>query len=135
MCIGRTSVNRVAGCRRSPQAVFFAAMGAGRSFGLLLARIALSGIFLYTGFENVQHIGETATQLAKLGYPVAHVLTVVAAIAELGGGISLLLGALTPLGCIALILFLIPTTYSFHIPGLLEGNPAQVIQTLKNLGL
>src|SRR5262249_31946656 len=98
MCIRRTAVNPGAGGPPSPRAVFFAAMGAGRSFGLLLARIALSGIFLYTGFENVQHIGETATQLAKLGYPIAHVLSVVAAIAELGGGISILLGALTPLG-------------------------------------
>jgi putative oxidoreductase len=113
----------------------FATMRAGHSFGLLVVRIALSGIFLYTGFENVQRIGETATQLAKLGYPVAHVLAVVAAIAELGGGISILLGALTPFGCIALILFLLPTTYSFHVPGLLEGNPGQIVQTLKNLAI
>ena len=113
----------------------FATMRAGHSFGLFVVRIALSGIFLYTGFENVQQIGETAAQLAKLGYPVAHVLAVVAAIAELGGGISILLGALTPLGCIALILFLLPTTYSFHVPGLLAGDPRQIVETLKNAAI
>jgi putative oxidoreductase len=139
MCMTRTAVKSafatpwLAG--RPPVAYFLAAMASGRSFGLLVARIALSGIFLYTGFENVQRIGETAAQLAKLGYPVAHVLAVLASIAELGGGISILLGALTPLGCLALILFLLPTTYSFHVPGMLEGNPMQTIETLKNLGL
>src|SRR5262249_8095762 len=130
MCMESTTVKW--GLRGAAASRIFATMRAGHSFGLLIVRIALAGIFLYTGFENVQRIGETATQLATLGYPVAHVLAVVAAIAELGGGISILLGALTPLGCIALILFLLPTTYSFHIPGLLEGNAGQIIQTLKN---
>jgi len=123
------------GLPRRAASRIFATMRAGHSFGLLIVRIALSGIFLYTGFENVQHIGETATQLGKLGYPIAHVLAVVSAIAELGGGISILLGALTPLGCIALILFLLPTTYSFHVPGLLAGDARQIVETLKNVAI
>ena len=102
---------------------------------MLLARIGLAAIFIYSGFNNVQHTGETAEKLAQMGYPAPNILAIVAAIAELGGGISILLGALTPLGCIALILFLLPTTYSFHVPGLLEGNPGQIIQTLKNLAI
>jgi len=110
-------------------------MGAGRSIGLLLARIGLAAIFLYSGFGNVQHTAATAEQLAQLGYPVPNVLAIVAAIAELGGGISLLLGALTPLGCIALILFLLPTTYSFHLPEMLKGNQMQTIEVLKNLAM
>jgi len=110
-------------------------MGAGRSFALLLARIGLASTFLYSGFGNIQHTGETAAKLASLGYPVPNIMAIVAAIAELAGGISVLLGALTPLGCIALILFLIPTTYSFHIPGLLKNDPGEIINTLKNAGL
>jgi putative oxidoreductase len=113
----------------------FTLMGAGRSLGLLLARIGLCGIFLFSGFHDIQHTGETAGQLASWGYPVPNILAIVAAIAELAGGISILLGALTPLGCIALILFLLPATYSFHLPGLLKGDPTESINVLKNLGL
>jgi putative oxidoreductase len=120
---------------RAPRSRIFAPMGAGRSFALLLARIGLCGIFLYSGFHNIQHTGETASTLASLGYPVPNILAIVSAIAELAGGISILLGALTPLGCIALILFLLPTTYSFHLPGLLKGDPGETINFLKNLGL
>ena len=110
-------------------------MGAGRSLGLLLARIGLAAIFLYTGFNNVQHTGETAEKLVQWGYPAPNILAIVAAIAELGGGLSVLLGALTPLGCIALILFLLPTTYSFHLREVLQGNQGELLNVLKNLGL
>lgn len=110
-------------------------MGAGRSLALLLARLGLCAIFLFSGFHNIQHTGETAGQLASWGYPVPNILAIVAAIAELAGGISVLLGALTPLGCIALILFLLPTTYSYHLPGLLKGDGMEAINFLKNLGL
>jgi putative oxidoreductase len=110
-------------------------MGAGKSFGLLLARIGLAATFFYTGVNNVQHIGETTDKLMQLGYPVPHILAMVAVAAELGGALSVLLGALTPLGCIALILFLLPTTYSFHVPGLLKGDPMQTMNALKNLGM
>jgi len=133
MCIESTAVKW--GLPAAAASRIFAAMRAGHSFALLIVRVTLSGIFLYTGFGNVQHVGDTAKQLAELGYPVAHVLAVVAAIAELGGGISILLGALTPLGCIALILFLLPTTYSFHVPGLLAGDARQIIETLKNVAI
>ena len=47
----------------------------------------------------------------------------------------MLLGLLTPLGCISLILFLLPTTYSFHMAEALKGNQMEVINCLKNLAL
>ncbi len=103
--------------------------------GLLVARVALATVFLYTGVQAIQHTGHTAVALGAMGYPVPRVLAIVAALAELAGGLSLLLGALTPLGCIALILFLLPTTYSFHLPGLLRGDSRQAIETFKNLAI
>jgi putative oxidoreductase len=109
--------------------------GAGRGLGLLIARICLAGIFFWTGFHNVQQTSQTATVLAGLGYPAPNILAIVAAAAELGGALSLLLGILTPLGCISLILFLLPTTYSFHLAKALEGNQAEVVNCLKNMAL
>lgn len=111
------------------------ATDAGRGVGLLLARICLAALFLWSGFHNVQHTGETAVKLAGMGYPAPEILAIIAAAAELGGGLSLLLGILTPLGCLSLILFLLPTTYSFHLPQALQGNPEQVAATLKNMAL
>jgi putative oxidoreductase len=108
---------------------------AGRSVGLGIARVCIAALFIYTGFMGIQHTAQTAEGLAAMGYPAPNVLAMVAAAAQLAGGISLLVGLLTPLGCIALILFLLPTTYSFHLPGLLKGDPRQTVDTLKNLAI
>ena len=111
------------------------ASDAPRSVGLVIARVCMAALFIYTGASSIQHPGHTAESLAAMGYPAPTVLAVIAAVAQLAGGVSLVLGLLTPLGCIALILFLLPTTYSFHVPGLLKGDPRQTIDTLKNLAL
>lgn len=111
------------------------AAGAGRGLGLLIARICLAAVFAWTGFHNVQHTGETATALAGMGYPAPNILAIVAVAAEIGGALSLLLGILTPLGCLSLILFLLPTTYSFHLRQALGGNADQVTNCLKNMAL
>jgi putative oxidoreductase len=109
--------------------------GAGRGVGLLLARICLAALFAWTGFHNVQQTGQTATALAGMGYPAPNILAIVAVAAEIGGAVSLLLGVLTPLGCISLILFLLPTTYSFHLHQALEGNSDQILNCLKNMAI
>ena len=111
------------------------ASDSGRGVGLLIARLCLASIFSYTGLSEIRHVPETAAYLAPMGYPLPTVMAWVAVLAQIGGALSLILGALTPLGCIALILFLLPTTYTFHLPGLLHGNPEEAINTLKNLGL
>src|SRR5262245_12120722 len=107
----------------------------GRGVGLLIARLCLAAIFTYTGIEGIQHVPRTAETLGSVGYPAPTVMAWIAVAAELCGAASLIFGVLTPLGCIALILFLLPTTYSFHLPGLLAGKPGETIQTLKNIGL
>ena len=106
-----------------------------RSSGLLLSRVGLAAIFLYTGGHNITQLSETTAKLAAASYPKPQLLAIVAVCAELCGGLSLLLGAMTPLGCVALILFLVPTTYTFHFLDARAGNPMQTIQLLKNAGL
>jgi putative oxidoreductase len=107
----------------------------GRSFGLLIARVLLAALFLYTGYSSIGHIDATAAKLAASGYPAPKILAIVALAAQLAGGASLLLGLLTPLGCIALILFLLPTTYTFHIQDALAGDTRQLIEAGKNLAI
>ena len=107
----------------------------GRHVGLLVARCSLAGIFLFSGYKNIGRIDLIAADLAQKGYPYAKVMAIVAALAALGGGVSLVLGMFTSLGCAALVLFLVPTTVSFHLHEALRGDTGQLIQTLKNLGL
>ncbi len=107
----------------------------GRSVGLLIARICLGTIFVYTGIRSIGHTADAARMLDAMGYPVPELMAVVASIAQLAGAASLILGVLTPFGCIVLILFLLPTTWSFHLPHALDGDGNQIIQTLKNVGL
>ncbi len=111
----------------------------GRSIGLLFARCALAALFLYTGWENLFHLSGVAADLAAKGYPAPKIFAVVATAAQLLGGLSLILGALTPVGCLALILFLIPTTWSFHLAPAIHasgaGQRSQMISVLKNLGI
>lgn len=107
----------------------------GRGVGLLIARFCLAALFWYAGLGAIQSTAATAADLARMGYPVPTVMAWVAAVAQLGGAASLTLGFLTPLGCIALILFLLPTTYSFHLPGALAHDSREVIATGKNLAI
>jgi len=106
-----------------------------RGLGLLLARWCLAGIFLYAGYKNIGRVDQTAVQLAAKAYPAPKVLAIIAALAALGGGASLVLGMFTRMGCVALVLFLLPTTWSFHAQEALRGDVGQTLQALKNLGL
>jgi putative oxidoreductase len=109
--------------------------GAFKNLVLLLARVLLSSTFLYTGARNLIGVERVASRLSGAGYPLPTVLAVLAALALLAGGIAVLLGVLTSLGVLALILFLVPTTYSFHLKPALGGDVGQAIQTFKNLGV
>lgn len=105
---------------------------------LLLARLGLAGLFLYAGWEHLWQLDGFSTTIQKLGYPAPRLMAALAIAALLGGGLSLVLGALLPLGCLALIAFLASATYSVHVSQALAGGQAahdQLVQSLKNLGL
>jgi putative oxidoreductase len=112
---------------------FHAMRDTGRSFGLLLARLALAALFLYAAYQGLADFGRMARAVAGAGYPAPRLLAGLALAAQIGGGLSLVLGVSTPLGCLALILFLIPTTWSFHLRH--AAQPAELLAALKNLGL
>jgi len=98
----------------------------GRSIGLLFARCALASLFLYTGWEQLFHLSGVAADLAAKGYPAPKIFAVAITAAQLLGGLSLVLGAITPAGCLALIAFLVASGV---------GQRSQMISVLKNLGL
>jgi putative oxidoreductase len=103
----------------------------------LLGRIAIAAIFLVSGGAKLLDVAGTAAHMARVGIPYPETLAMFAGVIEILGALSLIFGAMTRLGALALIVFLIPTTLLFHDFWAQEGDAQrlQLIQFLKNLSL
>jgi putative oxidoreductase len=103
----------------------------------LIGRVALAAIFLVSGSAKIVDVAGTAEHMAAVGIPYPQTLAMVAGVVEILGALSLALGALTRIGALGLILFLIPTTLLFHDFWSLEGGErqTQLVQLLKNVGI
>jgi putative oxidoreductase len=106
-------------------------------YGTLVARILIGQIFLLSGVMKVMDPAGTAEQMAGRGMFWVPFFLWSAAAVELGGGLSLLLGYKARLGALALFLFLIPVTLTFHnwwtYPS--EEQKVQMLFFLHNLTL
>ena len=103
----------------------------------LLGRFAIAAIFLVSGSAKLLDVQGTAAHMSAVGIPYAQTLAMFAGVAEILGALSLVFGALTRVGAIGLILFMIPTTLLFHNFWVYEGDEqrTQLVNFLKNLGL
>ncbi len=101
------------------------------------ARLLISQIFLISGFMKLIDPSETAAHMESRGMFWVPFFLVGAILFELGGGLSLLLGCKARLGALALFLFLIPVTLTFHnfwtYPP--EAQQQQMINFMHNLTL
>lgn len=102
------------------------------SAGLLVSRILLSAVFLFSGLTKVTAFAAARDYMAQHGMRMTGLFLVLAILFELGGGLSVLLGYYPRLGALALILFLLPTTLVFHRD---VANPVQAVQLAKNLAI
>lgn len=102
------------------------------SIGLLVSRILLSGIFLFSGVKKIFAFQATQAYMAGFGMQMTGLFLVLAILFEVGGGLSVLLGCYPRLGALALILFLVPTTLVFHRN---FADPGQVVQFSKNVAI
>jgi len=103
----------------------------------LLGRIAIATIFLVSGAAKLADVAGTASYMSSVGIPFPETLAMFAGVAEILGALSLAFGALTRMGALGLIVFLIPTTLLFHDFWTLEGDAQrmQMVNFLKNLGI
>jgi putative oxidoreductase len=109
-----------------------------RPMTALLGRIALASIFLVSGTAKLVDVAGTAAYMSSVGIPYPETLAMFAGVAEVLGALSLLFGALTRMGALGLIVFLIPTTLLFHDFWAFEGDDQRMQQMshfLKNLGI
>lgn len=85
-----------------------------RDFAVLVARVLLAGMFVYSGFGKLTGFAGTAGFIASKGTPLPELMAAGAIAVELGCGLLLLAGYKARWAALAIFLFLIPTTLIFH---------------------
>jgi putative oxidoreductase len=106
------------------------------SFLAVPGRLLLSAIFLMSGFGKITAFSAMAGMMASK-MPAPKLMLALAIVAEIGGGVSLLLGFLSRLGALGLFVYLIPTTLLFHNFWAADAahQQEQLINFLKNLAI
>jgi putative oxidoreductase len=87
------------------------------SVGLLVLRLVVGAAFLFHGWPKIQN---ATTWMNKMPDAPPPYLQAAAAVAEFGGGISLILGFLTPLFALLLACTMATAAFMVHIP---KGDP------------
>lgn len=100
-----------------------------KNITLLVARVLVSGLFIYTGIGKLMDIGATA---AYAGLPEWMVW--VAALVEVIGGAMLLLGLFTRYAATLLFVYMIAVNVVMHLP-LTADDPGNTVQFFKNLSV
>ena len=90
-----------------------------RPMAQFLGRVLLSLIFLGAGFGKITGFEGTTQYMASRPFFAAMpaaipAFALMAIVAEVGGGLGLLLGIRARLVALLLVLFMIPTTFIFH---------------------
>jgi len=80
----------------------------------LIGRLAMSWIFLSSGFAKLTDVAAFSAVLAKRGVPAPSFMGWLGAIVEFGGGLLILLGFKIRWGAILMILFVIVATLISH---------------------
>lgn len=101
------------------------------NFALLAARILMAAIFVLGGIGKIGDVAGTAGYISSIGLP-GGLLVYPAIIAELGGGLLILIGFQTRLIALLMAIFTIVLALLFHRN---FGDMNQMINFLKNLGI
>ncbi|HEY1286774.1 MAG TPA: DoxX family protein [Burkholderiales bacterium] len=104
---------------------------------LLVARIAMSALFIPGGLHKLMDLGAFDAMLHKQGVPLADLLAPVGACVEFLGGIAVLVGLQLRIATLLMILFTIIASFIAHRFWELEGPARQMQQTnfFKNLAI
>jgi putative oxidoreductase len=105
---------------------------------LAVGRILLAVLFVMSGLEKVMDLGATAAAIGGKGLPFPQVLAVLTIVAELGGGLLIIVGWQTRLVALVLAIFCALAAYFFHDfwhypPGAEHTN--NMIHFMKNISI
>ncbi len=98
----------------------------------LLGRLFISAVFIWSAIVEIINPSAAIHKIESAGiaYPGLAYAVVIAVLGV--GSASLVIGWRARLAALALLIYLAPATYFFHFD---FGSKAQIIHTLKNLGL
>ena len=111
--------------------------GAGADAALLVGRLCLAAIFLWSGLGKIGGFGGFAGNLADQGLPVPMLAALIGVALEAGGAALGIVGVLTRVAAAGLIVFTIAATLIAPDFWTLEAAERQMqqIQFMKNMGL
>lgn len=95
----------------------------------ILSRILIAFIFIISGYGKITGYESTIAYMESMG--VSGTLLPLVIIAELGGGIALIVGFQTRLAALGLAVFCITSAFIFHT----EDDMNQQIHFMKNLAI
>lgn len=78
-----------------------------QNWGLLVLRVCLAALFLYTGIMKAMNLSGTIGFFTSLGFPHPTALTLLVMVCEIAGGLLLLMGLLTRAAAIWLSIILV----------------------------
>ncbi len=98
----------------------------------LIARILVGGMFLMSGINKLTDFANTVQFAQSVGLPSPELAIIIAIVAEVLGGLSVLLGYRIFWGGLILVLFTVATSVIFHAD---FGDQIQMILFTKNMGI
>jgi len=106
-------------------------------FGPVVGRCLVALIFLLSGLGKIFNFSGTAGYMAAKGIPLTEIVLVVTILIEVGGSAMLILGWKARLAAVALFLWMIPVTLTFHNFWAMAGQEQMInqIMFLKNLSI
>jgi putative oxidoreductase len=105
---------------------------------LLIGRIVLVLMFLFSGYGKFADLSGTAAMIAAEGLPVPMMLASLTATAEVLGGLMIVFGWQTRIAALGLVVFTAVATYYFHDFWAMPDGPDRMnnmIHAMKNLSV
>ena len=105
---------------------------------LLIGRIVLVVMFIFSGYGKFMDLSGTAAQIASKGLPAPMLMASLAATAEVLGGLMIVFGWQTRIAALGLIVYTGLATYFFHDFWNMPDGPEQMnnmIHAMKNLSI
>jgi len=103
----------------------------------LVGRIIIAVLFLVAGIGKAMGYAGTVGYMAKLGFPAPELMTIIAIVFEIGGGVLLIVGWKTRWVAWGLVVFVVVATFAAH--RFWEFDAAQMMnqrtQFLKNFAI
>ncbi len=99
---------------------------------ILLGRILLAAIFIFSGFGKLADIGGTAGYFGSIGLPVPLLTAWIVALLEFFGGLAVLIGFQTRIAALLLAAFTLASAFVAHLD---FADQMQMIMFMKNLAI